>query len=206
MQKPKAKSSSESSLSEPLTRKLLKELANLRDDGIGRFRPKWNRLYGRLSDDELLQRRDELRLLWTAPLSRIDFNDPTGLANSMPLVETIRTKAIMGNIKHSPRDPIEKIVCDHWLRQTKHPWTVEWGRRKLFLAHPSSLPAVLALACVRHADCFGICRNDKCVAPYFFKRRRDQRYCSKDCSWPAQKAAKLRWWNKHGNRSRPKKS
>jgi len=206
MLKSNTKSSSNASLSETLTVALLRDLANLRDDGIARFRKKWNQVYGRLSENELLRRRDELRLLWTSPFSTIDPNNPDGLVDSMHLHLTDRTEDVEVAWKHSPHDPLEKIVCDHWLRQAKHPWTVEWGKRKRFLACPYSLPAVLALACVRHSGRFGICRNDQCAAPYFFTRRRDQRFCSQDCAWPAQKAAKLRWWNKHGRRSRSKKS
>jgi hypothetical protein len=204
--KSNTKGSSKPPLSETLTVALLRELANLRDDGIGRFRRKWNRFYERLSGNELLQRRDELRLLWSAPFSTIDLNEPGGLVKSMHLQLTGRTEAIEEAWKHSPRDPLEKIVCDHWLHQAKHPWTVEWGKQKRFLAHPYSLPAVLALACVRHSERFGICRNNRCPARYFFARRRDQRFCSPECAWPAQKAAKLRWWNEHGSRTRPKKS
>jgi hypothetical protein len=204
MLKSKTKSSSSKALSEPLTMALVIDLANLRDDGVGRFHKTWNRLYGRLGENELLRRRDELRLLWTAPFSKIDLNKPDGLVESMHLGLTDRTEAVEEAWNHSPRDPLEKIVCDHWLRQAKHPWTVEWGKRQRFLAHPFSLPAVLVLACVRHSDRFGICGNDRCAAPYFFRRRRDQLFCSQDCAWPAKKAAKLRWWNKHrrGNRSK----
>jgi len=206
MPKSKTKTSSNASLSEGMTVSLLRDLANLREDGFGRFRRRWNQFYRHLSNDELLRRRDELRLLWVAPFSKIDFKNPDGLAASVPLQVTGRTEAIMEAAKHSPSDPPEKIVCDHWLHQAKYPWTVEWGKRKRFLAHPYSLPAVLALACVRHSDRFGICRNDQCAAPYFFRRRRDQRFCSQDCAWPAQKAAKLRWWNKQGRRNRSKNS
>jgi hypothetical protein len=74
---------------------------------------------------------------------------------------------------------------------------VMWSSSKKALrGNPRCLPAVLALACIRHAGHFGYCRNHSCAAPYFFTRRRDQRYCSPDCAWPAKKEAKLRWWHK----------
>jgi hypothetical protein len=205
MPKSNAKSSSNASLSENLTLALLRDLANLRLDGFGRFRRRWSRFYEHLSENELLRRRDELRLLWIAPFSKIDFKNSKGSAASVPLEFTDRTEGLMEVVKHSRGDPLEKIVCDHWLHQAKHPWTVEWGKQKRFLAQPYSLPAVLALACVRHSDRFGICRNQKCAAPYFFLRRWDQQFCSQDCALPAQRAAKLRWWNKQGRRKGSKK-
>jgi hypothetical protein len=199
------KSSSTTPLPEARTVTLLRDLANLRDDGIKRFRNRWDQFYGRLSDYELLQRRDELRILWTAQFCKIDTDKPGGFAEAIPFEETHRTDAITEALKHFPEDPLEKVVCDHWLRRSKHPWTVEWGKRKRCLAHPYSLTDVLALACIRHSDRFGVCHNVKCVAPYFFKRRRDQLFCCYECAWPAQKAAKLRWWKKHGSRNRSKK-
>src|SRR5438046_1393037 len=94
MLKSQIKSSSSKPLSEPLTMALLIDLANLRDDSVGRFRKKWNQLYGRLGENELLRRRDELRLLWTVPFSTIDPKNPDGLAESMHLHLTARTEAI----------------------------------------------------------------------------------------------------------------
>lgn len=46
------------------------------------------------------------------------------------------------------------------------------------------------------------CPNPECPAPYFFARRRQQRYCSEVCAEPAQREAKRRWWN--ANRAKGK--
>jgi hypothetical protein len=51
-----------------------------------------------------------------------------------------------------------------------------------------------------------LCRNDECPAPYFFARRRNQRYCSSDCSFHAQREHKRRWWREHGSNWRRKQS
>jgi hypothetical protein len=192
------KSSSAITLSERPERALLFDLANMRDDGgIAPFRRKWDRFYAGVSDDELLMRRDELRLLWRPRFSRLD-----------ELLEHLETKGSAVIDRSAglrefaadtyPAEPVEKIVCGHWLKQAKDPWIVKWSRNQRQLgANPRILPAVLALACIRHADRFGFCRNPRCPAPYFFIRRRDQRYCSADCAGPAKKEAKLRWWHKH---------
>jgi hypothetical protein len=39
------------------------------------------------------------------------------------------------------------------------------------------------------------CANPGCEAPYFLSAR--NKFCSKMCAAPAQKAHKLGWWNKH---------
>jgi hypothetical protein len=39
------------------------------------------------------------------------------------------------------------------------------------------------------------CANAECPAPYFIANKKGQRYCSGECSRPAQRAAKRRWWN-----------
>jgi len=41
-----------------------------------------------------------------------------------------------------------------------------------------------------------ICQNPECAAPYFIARRKDQRFCSEDCS---HRIAARRWWSEHGN-------
>ena len=54
------------------------------------------------------------------------------------------------------------------------------------------------------ADRARYCANPSCVAPYFFARRRNQRYCSDACAAPAQREYKRRWWDEHGNEWRSK--
>jgi hypothetical protein len=43
-----------------------------------------------------------------------------------------------------------------------------------------------------------ICGNFDCPAPYFFARRRSQKYCSGECAAPAQREFKRKWWSEHG--------
>ncbi len=50
-----------------------------------------------------------------------------------------------------------------------------------------------------HSDLLKRCGNPDCgVTPYFFAKKRKQRYCSDLCAQPAQRAAKKRWWDEHG--------
>jgi hypothetical protein len=49
-----------------------------------------------------------------------------------------------------------------------------------------------------NADRTRFCLNPDCPAPYFFAKRRNQKYCSEDCAQRAKREAKLRWWKEHG--------
>jgi hypothetical protein len=49
------------------------------------------------------------------------------------------------------------------------------------------------------------CANPSCAAPYFFARRRSQRYCCDTCAVPGQREFKRRWWAEHGNEWRSKR-
>lgn len=42
------------------------------------------------------------------------------------------------------------------------------------------------------------CRNQECDTPFFIAKSKASKYCDPDCALPAQRAAKLRWWNEHG--------
>jgi hypothetical protein len=48
------------------------------------------------------------------------------------------------------------------------------------------------------------CENPDCLAPYFFAKRRSQKYCSERCALPAQREFKRRWWTDHGHERRRK--
>lgn len=51
---------------------------------------------------------------------------------------------------------------------------------------------------VKSADTARYCANPECPAPYFFAKRRNQRYCSEICAAPAQRELKRKWWAEHG--------
>lgn len=53
-----------------------------------------------------------------------------------------------------------------------------------------------------NSDRTRFCLNPDCPAPYFFAKRRSQKYCSEDCAQLAKREAKLRWWKEHGTKWR----
>jgi hypothetical protein len=63
---------------------------------------------------------------------------------------------------------------------------------------------LVMLYAVKHAHLLRYCANPTCKEPYFVARRGSQIYCSSPCAKPAQKEAKLKWWNEHGAKRREK--
>lgn len=57
----------------------------------------------------------------------------------------------------------------------------------------------------KSADRARYCNNPDCPAPYFFARRRTQKYCSDACALPAQREFKRKWWKEHGDHWRAKR-
>lgn len=43
------------------------------------------------------------------------------------------------------------------------------------------------------------CGGPDCAAPYFFRTKKGQKFCSPECADPARRDAKLRWWNESPN-------
>ena len=192
-------------------KELLFDLANLRDDGLAFFHNKWKHLYQFYRDEDVLARRDELRLLWTHRLyqathvsrydsSRKQWVKPQPHPVKLPL--TARNEALYEEWgDHRYDESLEKWICDHWLRLKGLRFEVEWSEnRKAIVTRGRRLPPTLVNACVHFASRFGFCRNPSCPAPYFFASRRDQLYCSNACAGPAKKAAKLKWWHEHRGR------
>ena len=225
MPKPTTKqSSSQGVISEQDARKLFCDLANMDDDGVSRFRNKWGHLYSRrrYTNEDLLQRRDELRLLWRDHVLQMvvnkvirggeDESEEQWLKDFKSWVSD-HTKSLYLKWVTEPdqlsREPLGQFICEYWLRLEQPAWVVVWEpRRKGFQANLPRLPAALASLCIRFADRMGFCRNPDCPAPYFLTRRSDQRFCTPDCAVHGQREAKRRWWHKQKkvSGSKPKKS
>jgi hypothetical protein len=53
----------------------------------------------------------------------------------------------------------------------------------------------------------GVCGNPECPAPYFLRKRKDQKYCERGkCSAYAQRRYALGWWERRGYDLRARKS
>ena|SRR5215469_5012929 len=172
--------------------RLLTDLANMRDDGVARFRrTKEGRLYQRYKNTELLKLRDELRMLWPEPLPKGWEEMPADGVRIEDLTPLQRDW-----LEHRPHQPLEQFICEHWLfRAVKSDGIqVDWTERKL-TPNAKCLPVVLLWGCLQNADRLAYCHNPECAAPFFIGKRKDQQFCSDGCAEPAKRAAKLRWWN-----------
>lgn len=186
------------------TRRLLCELANLQEDSISRFRQMWGKYYKRCEDRDLLQRRDELRMLWARRSSYLkrEFTEKDWEnAIKVPITKSTLTLYEVCELRYP--DPLEQVVCEHWLRQKGQRWNVTWRPHdKRMSADPRFLPAVLALGCLHFADRLCVCRNPECPARFFIGNRSDRKYCSDECARPAKRAAKLDWWHRNRGKTR----
>ena len=163
-------------------RRLLPDIANLRDDGCKWFWSRWGPIYfSFLGDAELLVLRDEVRLIWD------------------PQKSDVEKQAIIDSwLSHQPA----------WFPARHHnpsPLWVVWRYRKI-LPNPVNIRATLALALVEHASRLKYCSNPDCQAPYLLAKRKNQKYCELGaCTESAQRQYALAWWNKKGKKRRAAK-
>lgn len=156
------------------------DLANTRDDNgsLGRLRRHYEaRLMG-YSVNEIVLYRDELRLLWH-PEEGI--SDPEYLA-------------FQDWLKVRPDAEPGEMICSRWLRRSTVGLLAVWQKdRRELVPSVADLPASLVYGCLLFGDRLFYCQNPGCINPWFIALR-GQRYCSNECSWPAKKAAKRKWW------------
>jgi hypothetical protein len=172
---------------------LLSDLALLDHGSMGRFRKRWDNLYRRYSDVELLERRDELRYLWHQLTPHRPFTRIEDLFH-----HTDDTERLEKDYEYSSAPDrgirLPQFICEHWLRKERDGIYMDWKTRKI-KARPVSLPTVLAIACLNNSPHLKICSNKDCRARYFVAARKDQKFCSPECAEPARLAAKRKWWN-----------
>ena len=154
----------------------LREVANLREDGIARFQRRYHPDFDRYEKSELFQLRDELRALWTHGKQL-----PESIASVWDEDRADETGTLL-----------EDFICNLWLRRGRG-LLVRWGE----ILPTDEPPALLAFASVFWHSQMRVCRNPDCPARYFIAGRHDQKYCSDVCAAPAKRAAKLRSWHKN---------
>ena len=162
----------------------LREVANLRNDGLKRFRKRYSPFFDRYKDFEFVYTIDELRAVWTS-----------GREKSTPVQIAWE--------KHLQSDPdstltVQELFCNRWLRLAKGGLLIFWDEQKREIGPDFyELPALLAYCCYLCGDRLRVCQNRTCPARYFVAGRRDQLYCSPDCAVPATRESKLRSWHRH---------
>ena len=160
-------------------KKILVELANLHDSGLGRLRHRWGTRFSRVADDEIFALRNELRRVWNADTPA---NEKQSILN-----------------KWTSWHPsgFASLRFQAWFP------SVPLGR---LLPHHENLHAQLVQGVLEHSGHFVHCANPSCLAPFFIARRRDQRVCEQgECTKHAQRQFSLEWWNREGSRRRAKR-
>jgi len=63
---------------------------------------------------------------------------------------------------------------------------------------------MVLLYALKHVHLLRYCGNADCKEPYFVAKRASQVFCCGPCAEPAQREAKKRWWDEHGEAGRKK--
>lgn len=194
MQREAAKRSSRKRLvGERWAHRLLVELANMRDDGVGVFLRNC-RGFTRCEPEEL-RLRDELRLLW--PGRRVDYGDDDSGPMVARTLNVSSRSAWIVDVQEEQQLSLEEIILQGWLSGRGCPLTVDRTRKYgLIRLRLWSLPTGLAMAYDQYAGKLRYCANPDCPAPYFIAKRKDQLYCENVCAAPAKRAAQVRYWHR----------
>lgn len=156
------------------------------------WEPRWWKsevFFEEYSNEQLINFRDELRMLWKSPRSTAEVP-----ADGAPAY------AAWQNLKRDiPQMTLHEFVLNDWLEKDIHlnrpQWHVFWDKKGCVLSPaPLSLPSALVHAVMVFNRRLLYCRNKKCKAPYFIASKSDGLYCSPECAAPAKRAAKRKWW------------
>ena len=124
-----------------------------------------------LHEHWMLQLREAVRSLWTAPDLRTKRWGALRILDEMVFQE----------------DQSNAYAWPFW----------KFPGRVVCLPPPTTFEQAL-LYLIRPGVRTCLCANKECPAPFYFPSRRSQRYCSAECALPSQQAYKRRWWNEHG--------
>lgn len=149
---------------------MLDDLANLPDDAVGLFWKKWGKEYIQSNSDRpLISYRDELRKIWSLPIS------------------------------YKPdADTLVNVTQTRWLAETRQRSTWRTWAGCVF-PNFRLLPLSLAVAVGELAPRMAICANQECPQRYFLRKRRKQGFCDRPaCIAYGQRQHKLKWWKENG--------
>ncbi len=137
-----------------------------------------------LGGEEMIRRywliplRNAIRTIWSLPDLR---------AKQFGVHEILKQFLLRGD-RRFRFTPAGESYSDAFSDSLGQPTPLEWILRELIAERAHHLAHV--------------CRNDECANRYFFATRRDQKYCTEECAKPAQREAKLNWWNRSGKKRR----
>jgi hypothetical protein len=199
--------------------RFMEALANLRDDskGVEQFQKQFAPMLAGLPDF-WPTRVENLRVVPGRPVRvMVEFPPESQPVGEMPTEEDLAHHAAvkLGNLLFFLRSMVQSIWVAPNVRErefrvwTFHKVFLDRGAIR-FLATPGVFDHVAPpppfeqafLNLLKVADRARYCGNPECTAPYFFAKRRSQKYCSDACSQPAQREFKQQWWLKVGKARR----
>jgi hypothetical protein len=196
-------------------RRLLVDLANLRDDGaIEWFWGKWHEHVMSEAAEDLLELRDELQTIWR--WTEITEYPDLGFSSSGPIKFIYKWRSRVYHDDLSPNQILERWLVwrpsverlkawqrEGWIdarfRNTFGylPFGCSLTARQL-IAHNGALRAMLIVGVFDHWGHFKYCANPNCVTPYFIAKRKDQTVCDAEiCKAEKQREHARRWWNEN---------
>lgn len=161
-------------------------------DGVERLRNRYREAFGEHPAIALLVLRDLVRKAWTA-------------------ADVRSAEWYLFRFRHLHWETVRRIhhVRDSARTETEIPTipaTVSEGVRTLAQSDAPPLTQLEAAAFHLQKNLYRAlrCPNPECPAPFFFRRKKGQKFCSTACALPAQRASKLRWWKENRTNRRKK--
>jgi hypothetical protein len=165
---------------------LLADFANAHADDIERFKSKWHKKTGEVwyswtgreigGKPDFLKVQQVVRELWEG---KHRGDEDQIIAQGLSLVV--------------PRQEEGYVDTSQLL------FNVSWELGCLW-ASPRDLGDYVWLGLLQHSKQLAVCANkdDECPAPYFIKKKPNQKFCSEACALPAQREFKRQWFREHG--------
>jgi hypothetical protein len=142
----------------------------------------------------LMVLRDLLRKAWTAPDERAAGWYLFRLRHLHS--ETLRRVRHVQTVKGKPEPEIPTV-----------PGTEDEAKRTIEQSEPPPTTELEASAFYIQKNLRRAlyCPNPDCPAPYFFKSKKRQKFCSPECALPTLLASKRKWWNENRAKSKRRK-
>lgn len=143
-------------------------------------------------DSELLRLRDELRGALESPATQL-----------FPTIR--RLMEPFGPFNHSlPSSDFRNVYVLDWgeSRPGRQDWLIWWGEGLIRPMPDSNFRGTVGWGLLRLATEIAYCKNPECPAPYYLRRRRDQKYCTAndECARFAGRQAARRYWHSKGQK------
>jgi hypothetical protein len=186
-------------------RKFLARIANASDDNLRIFEKSFGSLF--MTDVPTGVVRQWMLNIEEADAANLSDEDVIRRYWLIPLRNAIRTVWSLPDLR-SKQFAVHEILKQFLLRGDRRFCFTPLGESYSYafldsLGPPSHLERILEeLTAERSHHLAHFCRNRNCPNPYFFAERADRKYCSEVCALPAQREAKLKWWNATGKRRR----